>query len=275
MIVDLELDNKVAIVIGAGKGIGKAVAIALAREGCRLVLCASRPEDLADVASEVRGLGRDALAVAADITGPEGMLELVHGAVSSFGTVHVLVNNVGGVGGASPFKGLSDDEWLEILDLNLLVALRLTRDVLPYMREQRWGRIINVASESTVGASTVGTASSTLRRADSKAAFVNFTKHTARVCGKDNITVNSVSPSSVATQHVEDMTAVELATGISQHKSEAAFRRGDSRLEVVVDRTGTPEEAASVVAFLASEKASFVTGADYRVDGGSTSGMGW
>lgn len=259
--MDLGLRGKVALVTGASKGIGKASAIELAREGCRVVISARGKEELEKTAQEIRQIegAAEVLAIAADVTDNSEVEGLVREAVEHFGTIHVLVNNAGGVGRRVPFHELTDDEWFGILDLNLISAARLTRAVLPYMREQGWGRIINLGSESGAQPDTVKPHYNA-----SKAALVNFTKGLSKTYGKEGIMVNIVSPATTITPAVEDIISEEA-------ESEAAFVR-DNRPNIVAGRLGLPEEVAAVIAFLASERASFVTGSNYRVDSGSVVG---
>lgn len=266
--MDLGLEGKVAIVTGASKGIGRAVAIALCEEGCRVVLCARGRGDLKDAVREVGRAGGEAIGIAADATNPGDVDNLVNETVAKFGTINVLVNNVGDIGSFSPVEELSDEQWLEILDLNLLSAVRLTRSVLPYMRKQRWGRVVNIASESGVQPDPVMPHYNA-----SKAALINFTKSLSKACGADGVLVNAVSPAFIMTPLVMQLVEEEAKKkAISVAEGEASFIR-DNRPNIVVGRAGTPEETAAVVAFLASEKASFVTGSNYRVDGGSVASL--
>lgn len=259
--MELGLKNKVALVTGASKGIGKAVAMELAREGCRVVISARGEEELNEAAEEIRQVESSAevLSVATDVTDPSEVERLVDEATGRFGTVHVLVNNAGGVGRRVPFHELSNDEWFEILDLNLISAVRLTRAVLPYMREQGWGRIINIGSESGAQPDTVKPHYNA-----SKAALVNLTKGLSKTYGEEGILVNVVSPATTLTPAVESIISEEA-------ESEAAFVN-ENRPNIVAGRLGRPEEVAAVIAFLASERASFVTGSNYRVDSGSVVG---
>jgi 3-oxoacyl-[acyl-carrier protein] reductase len=268
--MELELEDKVAVVTGSSKGIGKAIAVELAREGCRVVLVARGEKDLEGAAEDVRQTGGagDVLALAADVTKADQVERLIEETVARFGTVDILVNNAGGTGRRSHFHELSDEEWFEILDLNLISAVRLTRGVLPHMQRQRWGRIINVASES-------GTQPSALKPHynAAKAALINLTKSLSKAYGEYGILVNAVSPATTVTPSVEDLIAEEARRkGIPRNEREAAFVR-ENKPDIVAGRLGRPQEAAWVVTFLASERASFVTGANYRVDGGSVASI--
>jgi 3-oxoacyl-[acyl-carrier protein] reductase len=268
--MELELEDKVAIVTGSSKGIGKAIAVELAREGCRVVLAARGEKDLEGAAEDVRQTGSagDVLALAADVTKADEVERLIEETVARFGTVDILVNNAGGTGRRSHFHELSDEEWFEILDLNLVSAVRLTRGVLPHMQRQRWGRIINVASES-------GTQPSALKPHynAAKAALINLTKSLSKAYGEYGILVNAVSPATTVTPSVEDLIAEEARRkSIPRNEREAAFVR-ENKPDIVASRLGRPQETAWVVTFLASERASFVTGANYRVDGGSVTSI--
>jgi 3-oxoacyl-[acyl-carrier protein] reductase len=268
--VELGLKNKVAVVTGASKGIGKAVAIGLAEEGCRVVLCARGKEDLEKAAGDIRetkGVG-GVLPIAADVTKASEVEELISETVGRFGTVDILGNNAGGIGRRLPFHDLSDEEWFQVLDLNLISAVRLTRAVLPHMREQRWGRIINIASESATQPDTLKPHYNA-----SKAALINLTKSLSKAYGEDGVLVNAVSPATTITPAVEDLITEEAERkGIAVEEGEEAFVR-DNKPNIVAGRLGRPEEVAAIVVFLVSERASFVTGANYRVDSGSVASI--
>ena len=265
--MELGLKDRVAIVTGASKGLGKAIALELAREGCKVVLCARGEDELEETAGEVREFG-EALAVVADVTSPEDVENIVEETINRFGNVDILVNNAGGVGNPAAFDELTDEEWKEVLELNLLSAVRLTRAVLPHMREQGWGRIINVASESGVQPDPFMPHYNA-----SKAALINLTKSLSKAYGQEGILVNAVAPAFVMTPLVEGMLAeAAQESGGSIEDAEAAFLE-ESRPHIVVGRSGDAEETAAVVAFLASERASFVTGSNYRVDGGSVASI--
>jgi 3-oxoacyl-[acyl-carrier protein] reductase len=266
--MELGLEGKVALVTGASKGIGKAIGAALAAEGCRVILSARGEEDLEAAVEEIRAAGGVAHAIAADMSDAEEIEKLAGETISRVGTVDVLVNNAGGIGSPSPFEELSDEDWLGALELNLLSAVRLIRAVLPRMREQGWGRIINVASESGIQPDPFMPHYNA-----SKAALINLTKSLSKAYASEGVLVNVVSPATIRTPLVEGMFE-DLAEerGISKEEAEAAFLQ-ESRPNIVLGRVGEAEETAAVVAFLASEAASFVTGSNYRVDGGSVASI--
>lgn len=266
--MELGLEGKVALVTGASKGIGKAIGGALAAEGCRVILCARGKEELEEAAEEIHAAGGVAYTVTADMSDASEVEKLAQEVTSRFGGVDVLVNNAGGIGSPSPFEELSDEDWTYVLDLNLLSAVRLTRAVLPYMQKQGWGRIINIASESGIQPDPFMPHYNA-----SKAALINLTKSLSKAYAGDGILVNAVSPATIRTPLVEGMFE-ELAEerGISKEEAEAAFMR-ENRPNIVLERPGEAEETAAVVVFLASEAASFVTGSNYRVDGGSVASI--
>lgn len=262
--MDFHLKDKAALITGASKGIGKAIAVTLAREGCRVGISARGESALRETAEEIRAGGGTVHAISADVTHAEDATRLVQETADRFGTIHILVNNAGGIGSFSSFDSLSDQDWWDVLNLNVLSTVRVTRAVLPYMQKQRWGRIINIASESGIQPDPLMPHYNA-----SKAALINLTKSLSKAYGKDGILVNTVSPAFIRTPLVNDMLAERAkAKGATVEQAEMDFLR-EYRPNIVLGRAGTSEETAAVVAFLASEAASFITGSNYRVDGGS------
>jgi 3-oxoacyl-[acyl-carrier protein] reductase len=262
--MDYGLDGKSVIVTGASKGIGKAIAAAFVREGANVVLSARSEPELNAAALEMCGSSGQIAAVAGDVASEAHRVALVDAAKQRFGGVHVLVNNAGTIGAFAGFDDLTLDDWRAVFELNVFAVVALTKLVLPIMRAQRFGRIINISSESGVQPDAAMSHYNA-----SKGALNALTKSLSKAVGADNILVNSVSPAFIKTPLVEKMLEdIAREKGISPAQAEAEFLR-ENRPNIVLKRAGTAEESAEPVLFLASEQASFITGANIRVDGGS------
>jgi 3-oxoacyl-[acyl-carrier protein] reductase len=256
--MDLGLRGKVALVTGASRGIGRGIAVELAREGCDVALCARGKDALTTTAAELQALGVTALAVPADVTRAEGVQQAVDAALVGFGGVDILVNNVGGSTGSS-FLETSLDDWQRAIDLNLLPAVRASRLVIPSMRARGGGAIVNIVS--IYGREWGG---SYVRRPTyiaAKAAEIGMSKALAMELAPLGIRVNAVAPGSI----VFPGGGWEKRTK-DDPEGIAAFLRADLPL----GRFGRPEEVGRVVAFLASDAASLVLGACLNVDGGQS-----
>jgi 3-oxoacyl-[acyl-carrier protein] reductase len=267
--MELGLKDKVVLVTGASKGIGKAVAEAFAAEGAKVAIAARGAQELERAARDIsQSTGSKVIGIPADSTKADDIIRMTNDVLKRFGTVHVLVNNTGGVGAFAPFEALSDDDWLDVLNLNVLSAVRATRAVLPHMQKQKWGRIINISSES-------GTQPDAFmpHYNASKAAMNNLTKSLSKAYAKDGILVNTVSPAFIMTPLVSDMLKkIASEQGISEEQVTATFL-AVNRPHIELKRPGESEEVAAAVVFLASEKASFITGTNLRVDGGSVASL--
>jgi 3-oxoacyl-[acyl-carrier protein] reductase len=266
--VDLGLQNKVALVTGGSKGIGKAIALGLAREGCNVALCARNAKELDAAALEIKQSGGVALPIKANVMSANDVARLVEETTKQFGTIHILVNNAGGVDKFASFEEATDEDWINALNLNLLSCVRVTRAVLPNMQKQKWGRIINISSES-------GTQPDAFmpHYNASKAAMDCLSKSLSKAFGKDGILVNTVSPAFIRTPLANEFFSKQAETkGISLEEALNQFRR-EFRPNIVLGRAGLSEEVAAVAVFLASEAASFITGSNYRVDGGSVASI--
>lgn len=266
--MELGLKGKVAVVTGSSKGIGYSIASALAREGCEVVISARRKDDLEKAAAAIRGANGNVHSIVADVNKPDDIKRLIDETAKKFGTIHILVNNAGGIGRFAAFEDLTDEEWMALFQLNLLSAVRACRAALPWMQKQKWGRIINISSES-------GTQPDALmpHYNASKAALNNLTKSLSKAYGKDNILVNTVSPAFIRTPLVEEMLAEQARLhGLSVELAERNFLE-ENRPNIVLGRAGRSDETAGIVVFLASEQSSFITGANYRVDGGSVASI--
>jgi 3-oxoacyl-[acyl-carrier protein] reductase len=253
--MDLRLKDKVGIVSGSSRGIGKAIAAGLAAEGCRVSLCARDPEVLDHAANELRMAGGTVLAVPADLTRPEDVARVVEETLRRFDRIDILVNNVGGGRGLGAFLETQDAAWQAAVDLTLLSAVRLSRLVVPEMRKAGGGVIVNIAS--IWGREAGGTAAYNAV----KAAEISLTKSLARELAPWNIRVISVAPGSI------------LFPGGSWDRRMQADPEGTSdfvKSAIPFGRFGKPEEIADVVTFLCSDRASWVTGACLNVDGGQS-----
>jgi len=263
--MDLGLRDKIVLVTAASAGIGRAAADSFAREGSRLALCARRVEALETTAAALRQQhGADVLALPCDVADAAQIDAMVARVVAHYGTVHVLVNNAGG-----PPPGRSDQvtdaDWQRAFELTLMSAVRATRAVLPHMRRQRWGRIVNVSSYSVKQPIPDILLSNALRLG-----VAGWAKTVATEVARDNVLINTVGPGWTRTDRVTQM--LESRASASGQGGGAAVTAADAEAAIVrnvpLGRLGEPGEIADVIAFLASERASFVTGTFLAVDGG-------
>lgn len=267
--MQLGLKDKVVLVTGASKGIGKAIAEAFAAEGARVAITGRGAANLDVASDDVRKAGAaEVLSIAADVTKAADCERMVGKVISRFGTIHVLVNNAGGAASFAPFSEISDEEWLAVLELNVLSAVRLIRAVLPHMQRQHWGRIINISSESATQPDAMMPHYNA-----SKAALNNLTKSLSKAYALDGILVNTVSPAFILTPLLQGfLQDAALASGISGEEAEKRFL-AENRPHIELHRAGRSEEVAAAVVFMASEQASFITGTNLRVDGGSVASV--
>jgi 3-oxoacyl-[acyl-carrier protein] reductase len=265
--VELGLKGKVVAVTGSSKGIGRSIAAAFVREGCNVVINGRHAKDLDATAKELSASssGGGAIhAVVSDMAEAEGAKRVVDETVARFGAIHVLVNNAGGVGRFGAFEELTDEEWLGAFTLNV----RATRAALPHMQKQKWGRVINISSESGVQPDPVMPHYNA-----SKSALNSLTKSLSKAYGKDNILVNTVSPAFIRTPLLDGMLDEQArARHITVDEAEKALLR-EFRPNIVLGRAGKSDETAGIVVFLASDQATFITGSNFRVDGGSVASI--
>ncbi len=251
--MDLGLQGKVAIITGGSRGIGRAIALGLAAEGCKVAIAARGEEALERVAEEVRATGGQALAVPGDLTLPGSAERLVNRAVETFGRLDIVVNNLGGSAPANkPFMETEPKDWRAVVALNLYPAVEVSRLAVPHLRARGGGSIVIISS--IYGREAGGYAGYNAV----KSALNSLSKALSRELAPDNIRVNAVAPGSI------------LFPGGSWDRRRQADPEGIAAFverELPFGRFGTPEEVANVVVFLCSEKASWVSGACIPVDG--------
>jgi len=257
--MDLGIKGKTALVVAASKGMGKASALGLAAEGARVVMCARGEGALKDAAAEVKQkTGADVLALPADASRAGDISRVVAEANRAFGGVDILVANVGGPP-PGPFEAMSDEQWKAAFEQVHLSTVRFIREVLPHMKRSRWGRILAIQSSSVKQPVDGLVLSNGIRPG-----IAGLFKTLAGDLAKDNITVNLVLPGRIMTDR------------FLEHQTDRAKRGGVtleqqmelSSADIPMGRIGTPDEFAAMVVFLASARASYVTGVAVQVDGG-------
>lgn len=262
--MDLGLAGRVAIVTGGSQGIGRAIALELAAEGADLVLVARRREGLDSVAAEVAALGRQAEVVPADVAVPGSATPIVDAAMERFGHVDIVVNNAG-KGGPRPLLDTSEDEWMASIQLNLMSAVRLSTACAPHMVERGWGRLIHIASRVGREPDPYFAA-----YAAAKAALINFSKSLANAFSEHGVLSNCIVPGLIHSEAVDEAAARSAAaTGKTIEEVFAATLR---KRPIPAGRLGEPSDVAGLVAYLASDRAAWTTGACFTVDGGIVRG---
>lgn len=252
--MDLGLKGKVALVTGGTEGIGKATALTLAREGARVAICARRKPLLDAVAAEITRAGGEALAIVADMSKAADCQRFIDEAVRKFGRIDILVNNAG-TSKRGKFLELQDEEWSADIELKVFGAIRCTRLAIPHMKKQGGGRIINItiSSAKQPGAESMPTSVS-------RAAGLAITKALSKEFAADNILVNTICIGKIKSGQHERRIKNE---GINAEDYYAALSK-----EIPLQRAGEAQEVANVIAFLASDAASYVTGTSINLDGG-------
>jgi 3-oxoacyl-[acyl-carrier protein] reductase len=256
--VDLGLRGRVAFVAAASQGLGRAVAEELAREGAQVAICA-RTERIHEVAAAIAAAhGAEVLAVVADVSVPADVERAIAAAIARFGRVDVLVTNAGGPP-PGPFESHPPEAWQKAVALNLDSVVNLVRAVLPGMKARRWGRIINVTSIAVKQPVDGLILSNSVR-----AAVTGFARTLANEVASSGITVNCMLPGYTRTERLDGLAAHNAkAKGITTEQAFGAWEQ-----QIPMGRVGEPQEFAALAAFLASERASYITAQSIAVDGG-------
>ena len=257
--MDLGLKNKVALVAAASRGLGRAVAAELAAEGASLVICSRNAETINNTANEItKATGAEVLALAADVSQADDVVRLVRSGIERFDRIDILVTNSGGPP-AGQFESFRQEDWEAATRLLLFSAVELARNVLPGMKERRWGRILNITSIAVKQPVENLILSNSLR-----AAVTGFARTLANEVAPLGITVNNIMPGYTRTERVEELSRMMAEKeGISPAEFVARWEK-----EIPMRRLGEPREFAALAAFLVSERASYITGTSVPVDGG-------
>jgi len=258
------LRNRVAMVAASSQGIGRATAEAFAAEGCRIAMCSRNAETLKAAATQIQQQhNAEVFTQAFDVTDPTAVHDFVAATVSKLGSADICVTNAGG----PPAKGFltaSIDDWRKAIDTNFLSTVYFAREVIPHMQKKKWGRIITITSITTKQPVLELVLSNAVR-----AAVVGLVKSLANEFGKDNILVNNVGPGFTATDRLKELAKARSA---GSGQSQQAIFDGWA-VDAAQKRIGEPREVADTILWLASERASFVTGQTILVDGGAYKGL--
>ncbi|MFC1935280.1 SDR family oxidoreductase [Chloroflexota bacterium] len=261
--MDMALKDKVAIVTGASEGIGKAAAASMAQEGARVVICARRKDVLEAAAKEIRRqTGGTVLPIQGDVTNPSDVEKIVNGAVEAFGRLDILVNNAG-TSASGPFEALDDEGWQADMNLKFYAAVRFSRTAIPHMKRTGEGRIINVTN---LGGKQPGPNS--VPTSVTRSAGIALTKALSKDLAQYNILVNTVCIGLIKSgQHERRYASARAQNPDLTLEQFYADRSQASPLR----RAGEAREAGDVICFLASERASYLTGTSINIDGGTSS----
>ena len=258
-----------ALVTGGSKGIGAAAALSLSEARAKVAICSRNAAELKETAADIESrTGHRVLPVVADVTSQADVDRMMEEVQSSLGGVDILVNNAGAVGQFGSFEDIPIDLYGSLYDLNVVSMVRLVKAVLPAMKAKQWGRIINISSENGLQPDPDMTPYNL-----TKAAIINFSKSLSKSLGRYNILVNTVSPAFIYTPLLAGMLdEIAASRNISKEEATLGFL-ADKRPHIELKRAGSIGEVGAAIAFLASDGASFITGTNLRVDGGSVASI--
>ncbi len=260
--MDLGLKNRVALVAASSQGIGLATAQAFAAEGCRVAMCARNAQTLEAAAYKIRDHA-DVLSEAFDVTDPAAVAQFVAAVAKKFGSVDICVTNAGGPP-AKGFLAATLEDWDKAIAANFLSTVYFAREVIPHMQKKRWGRIITITSITTKQPVSDLVLSNAVR-----AAVVGLVKSLANEFGKDGILVNNVGPGFTATDRLKELAKARAASSGKKEQEFFDAWAADAPLK----RLGEPREVAETIVWLASERASYITGQTVLADGGMYKGL--
>jgi len=257
--MDLKLDNKVAVVLAASKGLGKAIATALSAEGAKVIIGSRDENELQQAAKEISAVtGNEVIAMAVDVGDAARITDFIEKAAIAFGKIDILVNNSGGPP-FNKFENFDDEAWQQAFNLTLLSFARTSRLALPHMKKTGSGRIINIISGSVKSVLANSVLSTSMRMG-----VVGMAKLMADELGPYNITVNNVAPGMILTDRLKHTLPKD---------ADPEFALKERAKNIPLGRIGKPEELAALVTFLASEQAAYISGTTIQVDGGANRGI--
>lgn len=262
--MDLGIKDRVAIVAASSKGLGRATALGLAKEGVKLTICARDRDTLFKTADNIIAeTSAEVLPIVCDVSKTDEINNVVNETIKKYDKVDILINNAGGPP-TGKFLDFSLEDWQRAIELNLFSTITFSNKVIPYMKENKWGRIVNITSYAVKQPVTGLLLSNTVR-----AGVVGLAKTLSNEFGSDNILVNNICPGRIFTDRITFL-ANDRAEKEGKSFDEIISAMGS---DVPVGRIGRPEELADLAVFLASERASYITGTTIQVDGGLTKGL--
>jgi 3-oxoacyl-[acyl-carrier protein] reductase len=257
--MDLGIKNRVGIVTGSSKGIGRAIAESLAKEGVNVVICSRNIKNLNNTAKDIENnTGTNILPVQADITKMEDINKIIEETIQQFGKINILINNISGPP-SMYFSETTDNDWRKAVEQLLMSVVNFSYGVIPYMKKNKWGRIINMTSFAAKQPQEGLILSNTIR-----AGILGLTKTLSNELSKENILVNAVCPGWTLTDRLEELAKSKAEKNGKNYKN--IIKEWEN--EIPIGRLAQPQEIANLVTFLASEPSSYITGCSIQVDGG-------